>query len=219
MTAVTAITVQNTTGVKTSTAIAPALLEAQLEAVFQDVTPDAVKIGLVPDKWTASVIAQVLKKYKAKNVVIDPIIIGGDERNTDYAKEIFAELLPLATIITPNIREAKALGIEGALKKCAVLIKGGHGNLDDKGQLTDTLYLPDGYKVDMKHFLVETNNTHGTGCSFSTAIAAYMAKGEVLTEAVIKASSAIHHAISSGAKYCFGNPEGRGPINHFAMNK
>jgi hydroxymethylpyrimidine/phosphomethylpyrimidine kinase len=206
------------------------MLRAQLQAVFTDVRPDAVKIGMVPDGISLEIIAEALRTYHAGTVVLDPLMIstsGHRLSSEDYPNLLRKQLIPLTTLLTPNLPEAAALtGVQAktptemrALAQrmsadygIAILLKGGH--LADTDRLTDVLALPDGTVEEISHPLIFTLNTHGTGCSLSSAIAARLAKGDSLAEAVRTAINWLTGAIAAGADYRMGQGQGHGPINH-----
>lgn len=228
MSAVTALTAQNTTGVTGIMEVTPEFLAAQLEAVFTDIDPDAVKIGMVSSCSLIKVIAEKLKKFEAGNIVLDPVMVStsGSRLISEDAIDTLKEyLLPLATLITPNILEAQVLtGIEVATAEdmimaaklisdkyqLAVLVKGGH-RINDAN---DLLYRDSSYRW-FEGKRIENTNTHGTGCTLSSAIASNLAKGYDLDRAVIKAKSYISGAL--GAMLNLG--KGSGPMNHaYAIN-
>ncbi len=228
MTAITSLTSQNTLGVTEIFPTPPHTLATQLDAIIQDVTPDAIKIGMIPDADTANVIADFLETHLPINVVVDPVMIAtsGDTLSTENAITILKNrILPLATIVTPNIPETTALtGMEiyqkGDMKAAAIkiiedygcenaLIKGGH--LQEQ-TLTDLLMTHARKCTTYTHPKITTINTHGTGCSLSSAIASYLAKGCKPQTAIRNALRWEYKAIAKGAKYTFGH--GNGPINH-----
>ncbi len=223
LSAITSLTAQNTTGVYGVMDSTPDFLSNQLDCIFTDIFPDAVKIGMVSDKELISVIARKLKEYKAKNIVLDPVMVStsGSRLLKDGAEQtLITELIPLADIITPNLGEASVLlgrdintvdeMTEGSEKLgreygCAVLIKGGH--LD--GLATDILYDSGSiYKFSSQR--INTRNTHGTGCTLSSAIACNMASGLSLNESIENAKAYLTGALSSGLDI----GKGSGPINH-----
>ena len=223
MSAVTALTAQNTTGVFAIQESTPEFLAAQIDAVFGDIFPDAVKIGMVSSSQLIHVIAESLKKWHAKNVVVDPVMVatsGAKLIDDSAVKTLADELLPLALVATPNIPEAEILsgmkiadelGMTEAARKisarfgCSVLVKGGH-MLNDAND-----YLHDGESGSwLKGKRIDTHNTHGTGCTLSSAIAANLAKGYVLGESVSLAKEYISGAL--GAMLDLG--KGSGPMNH-----
>lgn len=223
MSAITAMTAQNTTGVRAIEDSSPLFLQEQIDAVFEDIFPDAVKIGMVSSADLIKVIADRLKHFKAKNVVVDPVMVatsGSSLIKTDAVATLEKELFPIATLITPNIPEAEVLTgmtvtskddmVKAAEKLsaaygCAVLIKGGHGIND----ATDLLY----EQWQAKWFegkRINNPNTHGTGCTLSSAIAANLAKGFSLFDSVYKAKEYITGALS--AMLDLGH--GSGPMDH-----
>ena len=223
MSAITALTAQNTTGVTGIMEVTPEFLSLQLEAIFTDIYPDAVKTGMVSSGDLIKTISSTLKKYNAKNIVVDPVMVAtsGAKLISDEAIEILkAELLPLATVITPNIPEAEVLS-EMTIKNeedminaaraiyekfnCNVLLKGGH-QINDAN---DLLYRDGGY-VWFKGKRIDNPNTHGTGCTLSSAIASNLAKGENLDDAVKHAKEYISGALA--AMLDLG--KGSGPLAH-----
>ena len=228
MSVITALTAQNTTGVRAIQESTPAFLKAQMDAVFEDIYPDAVKIGMVSSSELIGVIAERLKYYGAKNVVVDPVMVassGSSLMQSEAVQTLIAELFPLATLVTPNIPEAQVLSgmsIEswedmivaakqiGDTYHCAVLVKGGH-NVHDAN---DLLYA-DGELVWFEGSRIDNPNTHGTGCTLSSAIAANLAKGCTLVESVQKAKAYLTGALADMLDL----GEGSGPINHgFILN-
>ena len=228
MSAVTALTAQNTTGVRAICESTPEFLREQLNAVFEDIYPNAVKIGMVSSSELISVIAESLSFYKAKNVVVDPVMVatsGSALMKTDAVKTLIEKLLPLATLVTPNIPEAEVLsGFNIRIKEdmmsvakyigdtynCSVLLKGGHSVND----ANDLLYT----KGEMMWFegkRISNPNTHGTGCTLSSAIASNLAKGFDLAASVQRAKDYISGALS--AQLDLG--QGSGPMMHnFDLN-
>jgi hydroxymethylpyrimidine/phosphomethylpyrimidine kinase len=223
MSAITALTAQNTTGVTGIMEVTPEFLSLQLEAIFTDIYPDAVKTGMVSSGDLIKTISSTLKKYNAQNIVVDPVMVAtsGAKLISDEAIEILkAELLPLATVITPNIPEAEVLSgmtikneedMIAAAKaiyekfNCNVLLKGGH-QINDAN---DLLYRDGGY-VWFKGKRIDNPNTHGTGCTLSSAIASNLAKGENLDDAVKHAKEYISGALA--AMLDLG--KGSGPLAH-----
>ena len=236
MTAITALTAQNTTGVRAIQEATPAFLKEQLDAVFEDIFPDAVKIGMVSSSNLIRVIAERLRHYGAKNIVVDPVMVATSGSSlmktdavpvsythltlTDAVQTLIDELLPLSTVITPNIPEGEILSsekieskddMERAAKRigdtygCAVLLKGGHRVND----ANDLLYAGG----EMQWFegkRIDNPNTHGTGCTLSSAIASNLAKGYSLSESVARAKEYISGALS--AMLDLG--KGAGPMQH-----
>ena len=229
MSAITALTAQNTTGVRAIQESTPEFLKQQIDAVFEDIYPDAVKIGMVASSDLICVIADALRCHDAKNIVVDPVMVatsGSALMKTDVVQTLIEKLLPLATLVTPNIPEARVLsGMEiqtqedmhAAAQKigdsygCAVLLKGGH-RINDAN---DLLYAHGDF-VWFAGKRIENPNTHGTGCTLSSAIASNLAKGFCLTESVKKAKDYISGALA--AMLDLG--QGSGPMDHaFALNQ
>ena len=223
MSVITALTAQNTTGVRGIQESTPEFLKQQLDAIFEDIRPDAVKIGMVASSELVRVIADRLKYYDAKNVVLDPVMVasaGSSLMKQNAVQTLIKELLPLATLVTPNIPEAQVLSemhIEnkedmitaakriGNRYQCAVLLKGGHSIND----ANDLLY-EKGEFVWFNGKRIDNPNTHGTGCTLSSAIASNLAKGFTLAESVQRAKDYISGALA--AMLDLG--EGSGPMNH-----
>jgi hydroxymethylpyrimidine/phosphomethylpyrimidine kinase len=229
MSVITALTAQNTQGVKGIHAVPPAFAVEQIEAVLSDIGADAIKIGMLYSAELIEAVAQALKKHGARKIVLDPVMVAqsGDKLLQDDAIEaIKTHLMPLADVVTPNLPEASVLcgmqltqwsDIESAAEILAkfgsrsILIKGGHG---DAHKSTDLLFLAgEGRFVSLEADRIKTHNNHGTGCTLSSAIAAYMAKGNDIEEAVQKAKTFMNHAIAAGAAYKIGH--GHGPVHHF----
>ncbi len=225
MSAITALTAQNTTGVTGIFEVSPEFLGKQLDAVFDDIFPDAVKIGMVASSDLIEVIAEKLQYYAAKNIVVDPVMVAtsGSRLIADSAVEtLCAKLLPLATVITPNIPEAEILAemsikdpsdMEEAAKKlferygCSALVKGGH-RINDAN---DVLFgAEDNQPVWFMGQRINNPNTHGTGCTLSSAIASNLAKGYSVTEAVKRAKTYLSEALN--AMLDLG--KGSGPLAH-----
>ena len=223
MSAITVLTAQNTTGVRAIQESTPDFLKHQIDAVFEDIYPDAVKIGMVASSALIRIIADRLKHYNAKNVVVDPVMVatsGSFLMKTDAVKTLVEELLPISTLVTPNIPEAQVLSgmiIESkndmvtAAKQigdsfhCAVLLKGGHSIND----ANDLLYA-NGELTWFEGKRIDNPNTHGTGCTLSSAIASNLAKGFTLAESVRRAKDYISGALA--AMLDLG--KGSGPMNH-----
>ena len=228
MSAITALTAQNTTGVRAIQEATPEFLKDQIDAVFEDIRPDAVKIGMVSSAELIKVIAERLDYYKAENIVVDPVMVatsGSKLMKTDAVSVLTGELLPLATLVTPNIPEAEVLSgmsvqtkedmervakVIGDTYGCAVLLKGGHSVSD----ANDLLYANGSYKW-FSGKRIDNPNTHGTGCTLSSAIASNLAKGYDLETSIQKAKNYISGALS--AMLDLG--QGSGPMNHaFDLN-
>ena len=223
MSAITALTAQNTTGVTDILEATPAFLEKELDAVFTDIFPDAVKIGMVSSAELITVIADKLRQYGARHIVVDPVMVatsGSKLLRDDAVGALTERLLPLAEVLTPNIPEAEILAgmsiesptdMEAAARTisgkygCAVLCKGGH----DLNDANDLLW-KDGQARWFKGRRVDNPNTHGTGCTLSSAIASNLAKGYDLDQAVERAKAYISGALA--AQLDLGR--GRGPMNH-----
>ena len=228
MSAITALTAQNTTGVRGVQEVTPDFLGQQIDAVFEDIRPDAVKIGMVSSGDLIKVISERLKKYNAENIVLDTVMVAtsGARLISESAIDTLKEyLIPLAAVITPNIPEAQVLSdmtihseddmLRAAEKignaySCAVLLKGGHSIND----ANDLLYRDGSYKW-FKGKRIDNPNTHGTGCTLSSAIAANLAKDCDLETSVQRAKDYISGALS----YMLDLGEGSGPMNHaFDLN-
>ena len=225
MSAITALTAQNTTGVTSILEATPSFLADQLDAVFTDIFPDAVKIGMVSSAGLIAVIADKLARYGAKHIVVDPVMVAtsGAALLQDGAEETLKQrLLPLAEVVTPNIPEAEILAdmtisgpadMEAAARRisavyhCAVLCKGGH----DLNDANDFLW-KDGCGYWFRGCRIDNPNTHGTGCTLSSAIASNLAKGLALEQAVERAKAYLSGALA--AQLDLGH--GRGPMNHMA---
>ena len=223
MSAITALTAQNTIGVRAIQESTPEFLKQQLEAVFEDIVPDAVKIGMVASGELIHIIADQLRHHGAKNIVVDPVMVatsGSALMKTDAVQTLAEELLPMATLVTPNIPEAQVLsGLNIKSKEdmilvakqigdschCAVLLKGGHSIHD----ANDLLYA-NGEFTWFEGKRIDNPNTHGTGCTLSSAIASNLAKSFPLPEAIQRAKDYISGALS--AMLDLG--EGSGPMNH-----
>ena len=223
MSAVTALTAQNTTGVTGIMEVSPEFLKEQLDCVFTDIRPDAVKIGMVSSPGLIEAIADKLKEYGAENIVVDPVMVatsGARLISQDAVEVLKKRLLPMADVLTPNIPETEVLsGMEvktpedmeraaaliGESCRCAVLVKGGHQHND----ANDLLYR-DGKIRWFYGKRIDNPNTHGTGCTLSSAIAANLAKGFCLEEAVERAKSYLSGALA--AMLDLG--KGSGPMNH-----
>lgn len=223
MSAITALTAQNTTGVSDISEVSPEFLNNQLDMIFTDIRPDAVKIGMVSNSKLIERIVEKLKVYHAENIVVDPVMVatsGADLMENEAVNTMKSLLLPIAQLITPNIPEAEILsGMKIKNEKdmleaakflnqtygCAVLLKGGHC-INDANDL-----LCQNGKV--KWFYgrrIDNPNTHGTGCTLSSAIVANLAKGYELEEAVQRAKEYISGALAAMLNLGHGS----GPMNH-----
>lgn len=223
MSVITAQTAQNTLGVRAAEETSPSFLKQQLDAVFEDIFPDAVKTGMVASSELICVIAERLKHCRAKNIVVDPVMVataGSSLIKNEAVNVLTKELFPLATVVTPNVPEAeivsgikilngrdmrKAAELIGEKYGCAVLVKGGHSVND----ATDYLYL-NGEHIRFAGKRIDAANTHGTGCTLSSAIAANLAKGFDLCESVERAKEYITGALSAGLDL----GKGSGPLMH-----
>ena len=224
MSAITALTAQNTTGVQGIFEVTPEFLAQQIDSVFTDIRPDAVKIGMVASSGLIEVIAERLQHYGAKNIVVDPVMVatsGARLISEDAIATLEARLLPLATVLTPNIPEAEVLSglsitspddmiaagkVISERYGCAVLCKGGH-RLNDAN---DLLYRDGGYAW-FNGKRIDNPNTHGTGCTLSSSLAANLAKGLELTDAVRASKAYVTEAIEHGIEL----GSGCGPTHHF----
>ena len=226
--AITAITAQNTQGVRGIQAISPEILREQIEAILEDFIVDAVKIGMLHNKDAVKVVSETLSSFQQTSIILDPVMIstsGSKLLEDDAIRTIIDELFPKATLLTPNIPETEYLSgikinneadILLAARKLqekggnAILIKGGH---IPGVETVDRLFINENNPICLASPTVETFNTHGTGCTLSSAIAAYMALGHSLVEAVRLAKEYMNNALVHGANVCMG--KGHGPVNHF----
>lgn len=227
--AVTAVTVQNTTGVWAVHPIPLDILEGQIDAVLSDIGTDAVKIGMLHSSDVVNLVADMMERYDIRNIVLDPVMVStsGHRLIEETAVETLKKrLVPLARVITPNLPEAEILAgirIKGeedfhdaairlsANKSQSVFLKAGH--LADE-RLTDYFFnAEEDTMILLESHRIYTRNTHGTGCTLSSALASALAKGEDLSTAVRSAKEYLEKAIASGAEYSLG--EGHGPVNHF----
>lgn len=229
LTAVTALTAQNTRGVAAVEAVSPDMVDRQIRTVVRDIRIDAVKIGMLPTPEVVETVARCIAELGLENVVLDPVMVAtsGDALVRNEAADMLVRLLlPLAAVVTPNVPEAEYMtGVrirsledyEGAaeafFRKGArtVLLKSGHLEAE---LITDSLYR-EGRKDENQylHPRLDTKNTHGTGCTLSSAIASYLARGYELPEAVRRAEIYVYKAIRAGAEYELGS--GHGPVHHF----
>jgi len=227
---ITATTAQNTQGVTDIHAIPISHLIAQMDAVFSDIDFHAVKIGMLHSSKVIEAVQSTLKKYAAKNIVLDPVMVATSGHHL-IDTEAVARLkifLPQVRLITPNIPEAQILidhdinleNLEdtaqeiGEKYQVSVLLKGGHLELTET--MTDALYNHETKKVTrIQNPAIETINTHGTGCSLSSSIATYLAKGDSLEDAVTQGCTYLNKAIDAGKDMVLG--KGHGPVNHFGL--
>ncbi len=224
MTVLTAIPVQNTCGVRSCYDIPILCIKEQLEAIFDDIRPDAIKIGMLFSSEIIELIASFLKNNAANiPIVLDPVMVAksGDLLLQNNAVEVLkTKLIPIASIITPNLPEARAL-VSGSYEKkilakklldlgCeAVLLKGGH----EESNSSDDLFLSSAAQEVLSAPRINSKNTHGTGCTLSAAIASFMAQGISTLDACIKAKAYLHHAILHSKDKSLGR--GNGPVHHF----
>ena len=213
MSVITSLTAQNTTGVRSILNSDPKFLADQIDAVFEDIVPDAVKTGMIPSKELVEVTAERLKFYCVNNLVVDPVMVatsGADLSNSESVKALKESLIPLASVVTPNVPEAEVLAgmkistkddmIEAAKRissecGCSVLIKGGHNDSN-----CDDVLLHNGEVMIFEMQKIDNENTHGTGCTLSSAIACNLAKGMTVPEAVKRAKEYITGAIQASAE-------------------
>lgn len=229
MSAITAITAQNTCGVTDIHGIPPATITAQIRAVLDDIGADAIKIGMLHSSEVILAVASTLSEYYSKNIILDPVMVAtsGDRLiKEDAVDTLKHHLFPLAKLITPNIPEAqiltgstinseedmiKAAEALGSEFSISVLLKGGHLNTEN---LVDVLWNFETQETELYQSpRIITQNSHGTGCTLSSAIAAYSAQGMALAEAVFHAEKYLHSAIEAGSHYTLG--KGHGPVHHF----
>lgn len=224
---ITAVTVQNTMGVSAVHAVPPEIVAGQIRAVMDDIRPQAVKVGMVNDINTIKTIADTLAEYDIEHLVVDPVMVAtsGACLMQDDAVGVFTDrLMPLATLLTPNVPEAEVLSgisindkssMDNAAriiqdKGCqSLLIKGGH----IEGRKIDRLYTSMGREREYEAANVATRNTHGTGCTLSSAITSYLAMGYAIGEAIAAAKEWLTGALIAGANVEIGS--GHGPVNHF----
>lgn len=227
MTAITALTAQNTTGVSAIHGVPPEMLRAQIDAVMADIGVDAVKIGMLHSSEIVRTVAQAIERHHLSNVVFDPVMVAtsGAKLIDDPAIAVLvAELFPRVVLITPNLDEAALLvgqplhtpqdmaqAAQVLLTKGAraVLLKGGHLPGD---KVVDLLLVPGQAPLWMQAPRIHTANTHGTGCTLSSAVAACLAQGATLPEAVQQAREFVRQALLAGATVKTG--QGSGPLNH-----
>lgn len=231
---ITAVTAQNTLGVTDIFPIPLRSIEQQLDAVLTDLNVVAVKVGMLANAEIIKLVAQKIQQYKIRHLVVDPVMVAtsGDLLlDPDAITTLTQELLPLADLITPNLPEACQLTNRPYLKEDkeifqlidqfqqypfkATLLKGGH--LTNQTTSTDYLIQPNQPTQEFRCTRIDTNNTHGTGCTLSSAIASYLAQGKNLTTAVELAKKYITSAIIAGSQFKIG--QGNSPVNHFFMLK
>lgn len=226
--AITAITAQNTLGVRAIETLSPGIIEQQIAAIFEDIGADAVKIGMLPNGETVELVASLLGFYNAKNVVLDPVLVAtsGDALAGKSTMDAMIKfLLPIVTVVTPNIPEAEAFSgitIDSSgdfdlawpnfkqMGARSLLIKAGHLS---GPELIDTLFQEGSDTIYYRSERIVTQNTHGTGCTLSSAIAAFLARGFDLPDAVGQAVAYINGAIRAATSQKIGS--GHGPVDHF----
>jgi len=229
----TGLSAQNTQGVQGVLPVSPEFVRAQMKSVLSDFQVDATKVGLVPNADICKAVAEGCREFFLSNLVVDPVLVASSKdalATTDVPVALQRWLFPLATLITPNLDEATALlgGREilslNHMQKAAfdlldfgseaVLLKGGHLPLDtpEGKKVVDFLVLRDGSLVQLHNDYIETHNTHGTGCTLSSAIAAFLAHGKPLPVAVREAGNYVHKALLAGKDIQTG--KGHGPLNH-----
>lgn len=225
---ITAITAQNTLGVRGIQPVSPEIIRAQMEAVFDDITIDAVKTGMLHSKEAVNILAEIIDRYSPRYIITDPVMIstsGSILMEQHAITAVIEKLFPRATLVTPNISEAEHLSgitigsvtdMEKAAMKLlsmgckAVLMKGGHLKSD---KMTDILFDSENEPLFLSNPTVSSRNTHGTGCTLSSAIAAYLALGNGIRDAVSLAKNYISNALNAGVDVQTGH--GHGPMNHF----
>ncbi len=229
MSVITALTAQNTEGVRSIHAASPAFIEDQLSAVLEDLGADAVKIGMLYSVGTIETVARLLKESYVNKIVLDPVMVaqsGGKLIQDDAVSAIRSLLMPLSSVVTPNIPEASifvngeihtSVDMQNAVRKLgssgarSILLKGGHLGGKDS---SDLLYFcQEDRCMEFNAERITTRNNHGTGCTLSSAIASYLAKGFSIEESVRHAKEYVTGAIQAGVKYKTGR--GHGPLHHF----
>jgi len=229
MSVLTALTAQNTVTVSAIHSVPTQFIAAQIDAVLTDIGTDAVKIGMLHSPEVIETVTERLHHHQTENIVLDPVMVAksGDKLLQDDAVDALRELLvPHATIITPNLPEAsvfleRSIQEQAEMKQAcldlaklgpkAVLLKGGHLSGNESGDLLYVVATDQFFRFDSSR--IETGNTHGTGCTLSSAITAYLAQGNTLQDAVGQAKTYITAAITAGAEYTLG--KGHGPVHHF----
>ncbi|MBO0729884.1 MAG: bifunctional hydroxymethylpyrimidine kinase/phosphomethylpyrimidine kinase [Acidimicrobiaceae bacterium] len=230
-TAITAVTAQNTLEVRAVHALPPEMVEAQIRAVTDDLHVAAVKTGMLADEKIVTIVAELAEEGCLPNLVVDPVLVASTGAALATAPSVdayLARLLPLAQVITPNLHEAgRLLGRTvatlddqrdaardlGSLTGTVVVVKGGHAALGSGADAVDIVW--DGSRgYELRRPRVDTINNHGSGCSFSSAIAAGLAAGRSTVDAIAAANEFVHRAIVGGADWQLGG--GHGPLNHFS---
>lgn len=225
MSAITSITAQNTTGVRSIMPVSPEVVADQIDMVMTDIPPLAIKVGMLCNAEVASAVAERLEHYRPQNLIVDPVMVstsGSMLLEKDAIEVLTKRIFPLAELVTPNQMETKALTgssvtaeqIE-SLRRLGcrnILIKG--GDTDRTDIKVDILHLSaTGETIELKADAIDTKNSHGTGCTLSSAIASYLALGYQLKEAVGMAKLYVTHALEAGSWITTGR--GHGPVNHF----
>lgn len=225
MSAITSITAQNTTGVRSIMPVSPEVVADQIDMVMTDIPPLAIKVGMLCNAEVASAVAERLEHYRPQNLIVDPVMVstsGSMLLEKDAVEVLTKRIFPLAELVTPNQMETKALTgssdtaeqIE-SLRRLGcrnILIKG--GDTDRTDIKVDILHLSaTGETIELKADAIDTKNSHGTGCTLSSAIASYLALGYQLKEAVGMAKLYVTHALEAGSWITTGR--GHGPVNHF----
>jgi len=239
MSVICTLTAQNTQAVTGIYPVSPEFISLQIDAVMEDIGVDAVKIGMLHSPEVIITVTERLKYYRTPNIVVDPVMVstGGDKLLQDDAVDALKTILfPIASVITPNLPEAAILlnqpveallgadssELETACKNLsvfgaqAVVLKGGHAisRFKSENRILDLLYTTKNDRISrFESKRIDTRNTHGTGCTLSSAIAAQLAKGNSLEDAVMQAKTYITEALEAGSAYQIGN--GHGPVHHF----
>lgn len=229
--AITAVTAQNTQGVRAVQAVSPALLEAQIAAVWEDMRIDALKIGMLYTREAVDIVGKAIDTYRPVWTVLDPVLLSTSGHlllEKEAVQDMANNLFPCISLLTPNLVEAEYLTgcpVRSDAEQqtaafrlmemgCpAVLLKGGHGIAEADEQVTDTLYIVDRPPLRFTAPRIHTSNSHGTGCTLSSAVAAYLALEYPLEKAVAAARQYMTEALAAGANVRMG--EGHGPLNHF----
>ncbi|MDE6065872.1 MAG: bifunctional hydroxymethylpyrimidine kinase/phosphomethylpyrimidine kinase [Duncaniella sp.] len=225
MAAITSLTAQNTTGVRAVMAASPRIVIDQIDMIMEDIPPMAVKTGMLCNAEVADAVAGRLEHHRCPNLVVDPVMVStsGARLLDDEAVDLIVRrIFPLSALVTPNIYEARTLTGESTPDLQArmlfdlgcrnVLLKG--GDSEDNNVKTDILYLDRGaQRIELRADAVDTSNTHGTGCTLSSAIASYLALGYGMADAINAAKLYITEALRAGATITTGH--GHGPVNHF----
>ncbi|KOO47119.1 bifunctional hydroxymethylpyrimidine kinase/phosphomethylpyrimidine kinase [Priestia koreensis] len=228
MSAITAVTAQNTLGVQGVYPLSIEGIQQQIDSIATDLYPDAVKTGMLFSSEITKAVADKMKHYGFKNIVVDPVMIakgGSPLLQEEAVEQVKASLLPIASVITPNLPEAEVLTgmkindlndrkeaakVLHSLGVASVVIKGGHG--EEQYKIVDLLFNGRDF-IEIDHQRLETKHTHGTGCTFAACVTAELAKGRSIEKAVETASEFVHYAI----KHTLEIGGGHGPTNHWAF--